>query len=602
MGSLRLNKEVIKELKDKLKKYSINDSCIGYLDHYHDGRFVQLATPINNEDLHYEYISGVGCVELHFEGEFAEWNYKEKRKHLQTFTQGKAYLSWHRWSGHNACRCRLNKDICSVEELADAFAQLKSIFDKELLSFGEKDISSIDLRKIAKLPGLKESTDSSLKVVKVKEISFDNLVIPSYQRPYKWQTQHVNQLINDIIYYKEKNNYRLGTLVLNKGKDGKGLNIVDGQQRIITISLLLYHLLNKNISNNYDIVHGRLRIFWNRTKFSNSESFAHIRENLEMIKTRNEDLDQNFLNFLLEKCEFVVIEIDDLAEAFQFFDSQNARGKPLKPHDLLKAYHLREIKDITEKDKDNIESWENQNEDELAELFLTLYRIKRWCKQKTARRFTSNDIHEFKGINLDSKRYPYAMPYVVCNYFTEQYSSDLARHVDNNNFVYPFQINQICINGSKFFEMIRYYGNICRKFKQDIDGNVFDNSKKHEYISAYDILSRLNSYGNRYRTGDVYVRQLFNAVLLLYIDKFGFEQIDKAVRKFFCFAYGIRLEKYAVTLATIDNEAKQSGLIQKIRDARDPREVINLPYYKLQNEIAKNADKEIKELYYKVIG
>ena len=95
---------------------------------------------------------------------------------------------------------------------------------------------------------------------------------------------------------------------------------------------------------------------------------------------------------------------------------------------------------------------------------------------------------------------------------------------------------------------------------------------------------------------------MFNAVLLLYIDKFGFEQIDKAVRKFFCFAYGIRLEKYAVTLATIDNEAKQSGLIQKIRDARDPREVINLPYYKLQNEIAKNADKEIKELYYKVIG
>lgn len=601
MSSLRLNEEVIKELKEKLKKKSINDSCIEYLNHYHDGRFVQLATPINNEYLHYEYISGVGCAELHIEEEFTKSDYDERRKNLKKLTQGNSALKWSEWLGCKDCRCTLDKYIETVEDLVEAFSRLKSIFDKELQRFADTSMDSIDLQKLTKVPVLEKVTDCHLNVIKVKEIPFDNLVIPPYQRPYKWQTRHVNQLINDIIYYKEKKNYRLGTLVLNKGDDGKGLSVVDGQQRIITISLLLYHLLNKNISNNNDMVHEKLSIFWSRTKFRNPESFAHIRENLEIIKSRNEDLDQNFLNFLLEKCEFVVIEIDDLAEAFQFFDSQNARGKPLKPHDLLKAYHLREIKDITEKDKDNIKSWENQNEDELADLFLTLYRIKRWCKEKTARRFTSNDIHEFKGINLSGKRYPYMMEYVVCHYFTEQYSSDLARNVDNNEFMYPFQINQTCINGSRFFEMIKYYGNIFRTFKSDIDKVVFNSSASNEYISAYNVLTKLNSYGTKYRIGDVYIRQLFNAILLLYIDKFGFEQIDKAVRKFFCFAYGIRLEKYAVTLAAIDNAAVASELIQNIRDANDPYEVINLPYYKIENE-ADNADEKIKELYYKIIG
>ena len=149
--------------------------------------------------------------------------------------------------------------------------------------------------------------------------------------------------------------------------------------------------------------------------------------------------------------------------------------------------------------------------------------------------------------------------------------------------------------------MIKYYGNIFRTFKSDIDKVVFNSSASNEYISAYNVLTKLNSYGTKYRIGDVYIRQLFNAILLLYIDKFGFEQIDKAVRKFFCFAYGIRLEKYAVTLAAIDNAAVASELIQKIRDANDPYEVINLPYYKIENE-ADNADEEIKELYYKIIG
>lgn len=87
------------------------------------------------------------------------------------------------------------------------------------------------------------------KLTQVKdniEIKDINLVIPPYQRPYKWTAKNVMQLINDIINAKNENKeiYRVGTLILynKKDKDGKDTNdyeIVDGQQRIISFSLLL---------------------------------------------------------------------------------------------------------------------------------------------------------------------------------------------------------------------------------------------------------------------------------------------------------------------------------------------------------------------------
>ncbi len=72
-----------------------------------------------------------------------------------------------------------------------------------------------------------------------------NLKIPKYQRPYKWTAKNVIQLLDDIVEAKNENKeiYRVGTLILHQdqevGAEEKIYNIVDGQQRIITFSLLL---------------------------------------------------------------------------------------------------------------------------------------------------------------------------------------------------------------------------------------------------------------------------------------------------------------------------------------------------------------------------
>ena len=65
--------------------------------------------------------------------------------------------------------------------------------------------------------------------------------------------------------------------------------------------------------------------------------------------------------FFYQKCQVVKVVLYDVSEAFQFFDSQNARGVDLAPHDLLKAFHLREMQNnVSEKKQTKIvETWEN---------------------------------------------------------------------------------------------------------------------------------------------------------------------------------------------------------------------------------------------------
>ena len=155
------------------------------------------------------------------------------------------------------------------------------------------------------------------EVKSVGEISFNELKIPPYQRPYKWTSKNVNQLITDIITFRNKKQYRLGTLVLYKNE------IVDGQQRIITLTLLIKKMYDKLQDKKKKEFHAKfmfkINSFTKSVNFSNRYSLHNIVENIHVIEERETDLDDQLFDFILEKCEFVVINLDDISEAFQFF-------------------------------------------------------------------------------------------------------------------------------------------------------------------------------------------------------------------------------------------------------------------------------------------
>lgn len=81
--------------------------------------------------------------------------------------------------------------------------------------------------------------------------------------------------------------------------------------------------------------------------------------------------------------------LQDISEAFQFFDSQKCPGRDLAPHDLLKAFHLREFAGHEANLKaEAVAHWERLPSDELANLFaLYLYRVRQWAEGKSARYF-----------------------------------------------------------------------------------------------------------------------------------------------------------------------------------------------------------------------
>lgn len=214
-------------------------------------------------------------------------------------------------------------------------------------------VNSTYLSNIDRSYDLREDVEGQLpqvEICSVGSLPFNDFVIPPYQRPYKWTAKNVNQLISDIIAFRERKQYRLGTLVLHNNE------IVDGQQRIITLTLLIrimYDALkDEKVKASYCDIYKKITAFSNsdRVSFCNRYTLHNIVDNIHIIENRKSDFDKQLFDFLLTKCEFVVVRLNSISEAFQFFDSQNARGKDLAAHDLLKAYHLREIPSLSEED------------------------------------------------------------------------------------------------------------------------------------------------------------------------------------------------------------------------------------------------------------
>lgn len=359
-----------------------------------------------------------------------------------------------------------------------------------------------------------------IKVQKLLEIK--NLEIPEYQRPYKWTIKNVNQLIDDIFLFKDNKLYRFGTIVLHKeNKDNREiLNIVDGQQRTITLFLIILSIKNSDKAKKYLEKHKSSSLdIKSKFEFTNLLSQQNIKQNYQEITRRVKDFDTHIINFILEKCEVVVVTLSDISEAFQFFDSQNARGRDLEPHDLLKAFHLREMFDCSEEEKAQVvKVWENMDQSKLSDLFANrLFRIRNWSKGNSARYFTKNEVDLFKGISINSKTKsldPYSKVYQMANIFVDNYNKSSDRLVDFSSMDYPFQLDIPIINGKRFFEMITYY-----------------EKKYYEFLKENKIINLLDNYDGKHRTGDKYIRTLFDCALIFYVDKFGLQEIEKVVEK-----------------------------------------------------------------------
>ena len=195
------------------------------------------------------------------------------------------------------------------------------------------------------------------KISSVETVLKKNLAIPPYQRPYRWTTMNVMQLLADVheSMVSGKMEYRIGTVIYHRRNenDTSVFDIVDGQQRLTTILITLREL--QEMDNHNKCL---------SSLFYKNDSVATILENRDFIAGWIDDNISNeksvFAKYLLEKCKFVEISVDNLGEAFQMFDTQNGRGKSLETYNLLKAYHIRAMEQNSQDERIQCDrNWEN---------------------------------------------------------------------------------------------------------------------------------------------------------------------------------------------------------------------------------------------------
>ena len=428
---------------------------------------------------------------------------------------------------------------------------------------------------------MSENHNVSAEIKSVSDVMDLNLNIPDYQRPYRWEMENVQQMLNDILYNKEsgKNKYRIGSVILHF--ENGIYNLVDGQQRLTTL-----YLLKKASGYRID----------DKLKFNHEDSYKHIKENYSFIQTWLDEncssSRQDFWNYVEKSCDFVQIVVDDLSEAFQMFDSQNGRGKELEAYNLLKAYHIRAMEQDSKEEKIQCDKqWEaatlydatptiagdaNGNIDLLKQLFdEQLYRSRIWFKSNEANAFSKKEIKEFKGFTIDKNhlaQFPYQNPQLL-QYLTAKFYKNVLEGTvtvqtrflsgDDEN-ISPFvNVNQKIVNGKAFFEYITTYVEIYKRMFVDLGSYQLSEFKGffYKYCLNYgaDEEGRLDPYAflpKGYapnRDGDKYLRELYKSLVFVLFDKFGEKGLNKFYKVLYRLVYINRLANKKVKYSLVAN-------------------------------------------------
>ena len=290
--------------------------------------------------------------------------------------------------------------------------------------------------------------------------------IPDYQRPYAWTTEQTGALLDDLLHaigdvesVSEAAPYFLGSIVTIKNGLQPQAQIVDGQQRLTTLTVLLCVLRelassdsDRNDTHNYIYAPGResagiqghyrltvrerdreffqnniqqmgrLSSLLDRPPASLPDSQRRMLENARYLYNalaeREEKLRKILTQFLAQRCYLVVVSASDQNSAYRIFSVLNDRGLDLSPTDILKS-------DIIGALPENIrarhtEIWEKIEEDlgrdRFSDLFAHIRTIsmKRRQQETLQQEFQDHVLKEVdRAVFIDTVLEPYADAYAT---------------------------------------------------------------------------------------------------------------------------------------------------------------------------------------------
>jgi uncharacterized protein with ParB-like and HNH nuclease domain len=197
-------------------------------------------------------------------------------------------------------------------------------------------------------------------------------IIPDYQREYDWTDTNLDDFINDIQEDTD-NNYFIGHMVCEGDYNGTEFKVIDGQQRITTITIILCVLrdifINKDLKKlanglheNYifskDTDYNEYVILDNQMPYPILQSYVQSKPEdkntsikpqksgerkiisaynkfLDIFNHMNEEELKLFRDKILN-LEVIFVAVHSEVDAFTIFETLNAKGKDLTPLDLIK--------------------------------------------------------------------------------------------------------------------------------------------------------------------------------------------------------------------------------------------------------------------------
>lgn len=230
----------------------------------------------------------------------------------------------------------------------------------------------------------------SADVLSIREIfsSAADLRVPPYQRGFSWEDAETGALISDLINAFELSEaYFLGAIVAIQTRPRGSSDIVDGQQRLTTLTIILAVLRDLSaVSDEQAALHAMIGheviTFGDRQRWRISLNHLDARFFRELVQVRyatgninrlltrglpesqkrlaaavrlirDELLDmspeerQRFAKWLADEVTIVKVRVSELNMGYKVFLVLNTRGKPLSDHDILKSA-LFELADFTE--------------------------------------------------------------------------------------------------------------------------------------------------------------------------------------------------------------------------------------------------------------
>lgn len=354
----------------------------------------------------------------------------------------------------------------------------------------------------------------------------NKFIIPKYQRAYAWEEQQLKDFWEDVYYHSSEQKYFFGTILLKEGeREGyfDTLEVVDGQQRLATITIFVSKIIEKletinpekdlaiqkdsfvkyrgvyklKISDSDNTFFQSYILTNNSPQSFDTPSQRKLFDAKKYFENKLSEIDETDLEAelermltMIENADVLVYSMKNSAEAALIFQTANDRGIALTQLEKIKSYLMHRIylsdKDASDEIIDNINS-------RFGEIFRSIERIQPLFNNRNIKEVGEDQICQYHYIShydwRNKREYQYyfqSIKQILDTYGREDKHKDVVEYINDytQSLIETFSIfEKILRFQNENLENIIYMRQVAVFFPLLVKAYKFDNSSNKENFS-----------------------------------------------------------------------------------------------------------------------